>query len=133
MRDYNVFGKAGENKPLPDLIETADQLSGLVKFFVERGFDKWPLPPRILAKWRAPILMDNTWIVGGPALKRNWQLFLMGMVREQFSKYVKTIEMTKTSKSQGVHGVLVVTRAIPMDDILRFLEDRGFIKKAGRA
>lgn len=133
MRDFNVLGKAGDNKPLPDLIETADKLQAFIRFFVEKGYSVWPLPQKIAQKWRNPMLVDNVWIVGDHALKRNWQLMLMGLIRVHFAKYVKTIEQTQTSKAQGVHGVLLVTRPIPMDDLLRFLEDGGYIKKAGRA
>lgn len=125
--------QGGEGAPLPDVVDSADKLARFVEYFVKQGYNVWPLPPKVLAKWRAPILMDKTWLVGDRALKWNWHLFLMGRIREQFSAHITTIEQVKTQKSQGTHGLLVVSKPIPVDDLLHFFEAEGYIKKAGKA
>lgn len=125
--------REGGDAPLPDVVDTADKLVRFVEFFVKQGYNVWPLPKGIRRKWNEPILVENAWLVGDKALKWHWHLFLIGRIAEQFSAHVSTIQQVKTSKHQGVHGILIVRKPIKVDDLLHFFEAEGYIKKAAKA
>jgi hypothetical protein len=134
MGDNEIAGQEGGNPLLPLAVENAHELARFVELWVKAGFRTWPLPMNILAKWRAPVLHQNRWLVGDEALRWHWHLFIMGRIKDQFPAYVSAIEGGFTlSRRNPERGVLVVVKPIPAEELLNFLESEGLIKKVNTA
>lgn len=133
MKDFNVLGKAGSDKPLPDLVENVGQLERFVEFFVKMGWNVWPLPKGYEELMGRPLEVNKRLLYGERANKMRWHMILLGEIVEQFPDHFRTLGSAKISKQQQAMGAVTLTRALVVDDLLRFLGDRGYIKMAGRA
>lgn len=133
MKDYNVLGKAQEDAPLPDTVDTTGQLDRFVEFFVMKGWNVWPLPPKVKVMMEMPLEINRRMLYGERAYKMRWHMKIMGEIVEHFPNKIQKIGVVQFSKQQQAMGGFKVKRPIPVNDLLRFLADRDYIKMAGRA
>lgn len=137
MKDYNVIGKAGDDKPLPDVLETMWGLEQFIQLLVTAAWDKWPdnfkLDEKAKADLEKHLHVGKRWLIGARAAKMRWHLHIMSDVVEHFPTYFEKIGEAQLGKSQQAMGAVQLRRSIPVNDLLRLLADKGFIVMAGRA
>lgn len=134
MRDFHVLGQAGADKPLPDMVENADELNRFVELFVRKGWNVWPLPSGITERMMAaPLQLGRSWYINERASKWRWHMVILGEIAQAFPAYVAGIATAKRGKHQPTTDLLVVRKPIAIDRLMEWMEQRGYIKKAGRA
>ena len=133
LKDYNVLGKAGSDAPLPDSVDTTDQLDRFVEFFVRQGWNVWPLPPDVKEAWERPLEINRRMLIGERALKMRWHMTILGEIVDHFPSKIQKIGVVQFSKQQKALGGFKLKSSILVDDLLRFMADRDYIKMAGRA